>query len=465
MKVFASSWSSGQTLYDVTEQSGERGVADIAFADGDVQLGPPRDRVSRYVGLDRMKRRRTRWIVFASLAAILLVVLGGWPRFSTQRLGPWQFLVQVEQVEQSGVDQTSVQPLGWSLAILGRDDEVRQLDFHPQFELPPSTVDAEQLELTVVPWKEGIADIAANHRIVMIMEDHFSSKHREFVGATLSAFKDAGFTHYAVEAIGRFDTSLAQRGYPTSRTGFYTSDPQFGNALRRALELNLTTLGYDFRASTPAGREEFAATELARLFRNDTETKLLVHAGHAHVLKHETEYGEHWLASRLWDKTGIEPFTIWQWSSNHDAHDYEAIVRVLKARGVRFDEPLLLMPPPSIGCGLQDAPYGLARVDAMVLHPPDQSVAPAKRTVLFPDAMQQVAGRWTATKWPVVVSAYRHGEPINAIPLDQVMLRQDEADFVLWIPDGVEYEIRVFDCNGLLNSRVDPDAGCISVGL
>ncbi len=107
----------------------------------------------------------------------------------------------------------------------------------------------------------------------------------------------------------------------------------------------------------------------------------------------------------MWEKTGIEPFTIWQWSRQYDAHDYEMIVSVLQARGIKFNQPMLLMPPPALDSGLQDSPYRLASVDAIVLHPPDHSVAPAKRTVLFSDAMQQLAGRWTANEWPVVVSA------------------------------------------------------------
>jgi hypothetical protein len=416
-----------------------------------------------------MKRRRIRWIAFASLVAAVLAAAGAYHYFRRLHVEPWEFLAHVEQLERRRVDgssdQMSVQMLGWNLAILGRDDEVRQMDFLPQFDRPPSAVAAEELELTVVPWRRGIDDIAAKHRIVMIMEDHFCSKHREFIGATLPAFKTAGFSHYAAEAISRYDASLAERGYPNKFTGLYTSDPRFGNVLRRALDLEFTVFGYDFRASTHEDREEFAAKGLAELFQNDGETKLLVHAGHSHVLKYETDDGRRWLASLLWEKTGIEPFTIWQWSSKHGAGDYEKIVGVLKARGVSFDEPVLLMPPPAFNCGLQDSPYRLASVDAIVLHPPDDSVAPAKRTVLFPDTMQQLSGRWTAHEWPVVVSAYNQGEPIEAIPLDQVMLRQGETEFVLWIPKGAAYEIRVFNSNGPLNSRVDPDADIISVGL
>src|SRR6185369_16056339 len=189
------------------------------------------------------------------------------------------------------------------------------------------------------------------------------------------------------------------------------------------------------------------------------------HAGHAHVLKFVTKHGERWLAARLWDKTGIEPFTIWQWSSQRDAHDYAEIVRIIKDQGASFDEPLLLMPPPPDDCGLRDSPYGLARVDAIVLHPPDDSAAPGKRTVLFPDGMQRIAGVWNGNEWPVVLCAYRKGEPVEAIALDQVMLRPKESDFVLWIPASTEYEIRVFQRGGLLKSHVAFEGKSLSVSL
>jgi hypothetical protein len=182
------------------------------------------------------------------------------------------------------------------------------------------------------------------------------------------------------------------------------------------------------------------------------------------VLKVETDLGQRWLASLLWEKTGVEPFTIWQWSRQHGAPDYEKVLNELKTRGVSVDEPVLLMPPPALDCGLRDSPYGLGAVDAIVIHPPDESVAPANRTVLFPEAMRRLAGRWTPTIWPVVISAYRKGEPTDAIPLDQVMLRQGEAEFVLWIPAGDEFEIRVFSNTGLQAASISSTEDYISVG-
>ena len=403
-------------------------------------------------------RRRIRWGAIVFFGLLLLATGAIWRVWSHRHVAQWQLLQQVIQVETEGVDEHSVQPLGWNLAILGRDDEIRHLDFHPQYDLPPLEVDTHRLELNVVPWRDGLKQIAAEHRIVMIMEDHFVSKHREMIGATLPTFREAGFTHYAAEAIGESEASLTSRGYPIVKTGYYTSDPQFGNVLRRAIDLKFKVLGYDFRPFTHEMREEYAATELARLLKDDLQAKLIVHAGWAHVFKHDTDTGHRWLASLLWEKTGIEPFTIWQWSAMRDGHEYRVVADAVNELG-DFDEPVLLMPPPNKDCGLRDVP----RVDAILVHPPDQSVAPAGRTVLFPNEMQRVSGQWLTKQWPVVIAAYENGEPITAIPLDQVMMRDSEQDFVLWIPTSTKYDIVVFDRNGLLDSSIENDGDSVLV--
>lgn len=407
---------------------------------------------------NRKMRRRIRWVAMIAFGGLLLVTGLAWRFWAGRHVAQWQLLQHVIQIESQGVDKHNVQRLGWNLAILGRDDETRHLDFHPQFDLPPLDVDTHKLELNVVPWRDGLKKIAAEHRLVMIMEDHRMSKHREMIGAALPTFREAGFTHYAAEAIGESGASLTSRGYPVVTTGYYTSDPQFGNALRRALDLQFEVLGYDFRPFTHEGREEFAASELAKLFKDNSQTRLIVHAGFAHVFKYETDTGQRWLASVLWEKTGIEPFTIWQWSAMRDGHEYRVVAAAVDELG-DFDKPVLLWPPPNTDCGLRDVP----RVDAILVHPPDRSVAPAERTVLFPSEMQRVDGKWLSKQWPVVIAAYKNGEPTTAIPLDQVMMRKGEQDFVLWIPGSTEYDIVVFDQHGLLDSSTDNDRDSVLV--
>jgi hypothetical protein len=79
--------------------------------------------------------------------------------------------------------------------------------------------------------------------------------------------------------------------------------------------------------------------------------------------------------------------------------------------------------------------------------------------------MQRLNGVWTGNAWPVVVCAYKQGESIDAIALDQVMLRQGETRFVLWIPEETKYQIRVFNRLGSLNSRLNSADMSFSVSL
>jgi hypothetical protein len=402
---------------------------------------------------------RTQWrkrCRRALLAVPVVLAAGAAVWWCLPRVGvaQWQLLRQVTDMEHADADASHVQMLGWSLAILGRDDEVRRMDFLPHLNRDTAPLKAEAQELSIVPWREGIERIARTHRIVMVMEDHFVSKHREMVEATLPIFRAAGFTHYAAEAIQEPGQSLTDRGYPAVATGLYTGDPRFGNLLRSALNLKFTMLGYDFGHSAHEAREEYAATALARVVNGQPGARLLVHAGHAHVLKRPTETGQRWLASILWEKTGLEPFTIWQWSDLHDAREYRALLPLLQQRLGDFAEPILLMPPPAGIPGGQ-----IPDVDAILVHPPDHSTAPADRTVLFPGTMHQVSGHWITAKWPVIIAAYRHGEPATAIPLDQVMLRDREQDFTLWLPSGPDYYLAVFDERGRVKAIATPEPG------
>ena len=404
-------------------------------------------------------KKRARWVV-----AILLLVLivGGfsvWHFWSNRHSSQWRLLQRVARIEATDAHERDVQELGWSLAMLGRDDEVRELDLYPDFEFAPLEIEVDRGNLNVVPWREGVKRIAAEHRLVMVMENHFVSKQREWIGAALPLFHEAGFSHYAAEAIGESGGSLMERGYPIVGTGYYTSDPRFGNVLRRAIDLRLEVLGYDYRPFSHETREEYAANRLATVFRHDPTARMLVHAGHAHVLKHETPTGQRWLASLLWERSGIEPFTIWQWSALRDAKEYRVVAEAIAGLG-ELHEPVFLWPPPGAESGLNDIP----QVDAILVHPPDRSFAPAGRTPLFTDSMRKINGRWTTPRWPVVIAAFKVGEPIEAIPLDQVMLRRGEDDFVLWIPEPNEYALVVFDESGPIASVTASRDGRVLVG-
>ena len=90
-------------------------------------------------------------------------------------------------------------------------------------------------------------------------------------------------------------------------------------------------------------------------------------------------------------------------------------------------------------------------MDLFVIHPPSNLSGAANRGTLLP-RLKKIEGRWVRATEPVVISAYSKGEPPDAVPLDQCMLQKGESDFRLFVPESLEYEIRVFNEKGQVKS-------------
>jgi hypothetical protein len=109
----------------------------------------------------------------------------------------------------------------------------------------------------------------------------------------------------------------------------------------------------------------------------------------------------------------------------------------------------MLVPPP---VGLSDTQFQFPpnAIDALIVHPPSTG-GPAERVHAFKLTRKRVAGIWQGTERPVLIGTFKKGESADAVALDQVMLRDGEKEFALWVPP-VEYEIRVFGLKGEINA-------------
>jgi hypothetical protein len=81
------------------------------------------------------------------------------------------------------------------------------------------------------------------------------------------------------------------------------------------MRLGFEVGGYDLADGNFDRREQYQAATLARQFAARPDIRMVVHAGHGHVFKHDVRNVGRYMAARLWEMTGVEPFTIWQ-SSN-----------------------------------------------------------------------------------------------------------------------------------------------------
>ncbi len=390
------------------------------------------------------------WVVFCAIATTMLAFCVIASRRADEANSAHALLRRVVTLEQSS-DRNGWrerQELSTALAILGRQRESREIPLRPDAvaqELSHTVETPDEYPpFAVTPWREAITRIAAERRLILIMEAHTVTEHRAWIEQTLGPFRAAGFTHYFAEAIAESGSALKPRGYPTSRTGFYTLDPRFGNLVRTALRLGFEVGGYDLAAVDFDKREEYQAATLAQRFASRPDLRMMVHAGHGHIFKHEVRHVGRYMAARLWKLTGVEPFTIWQLSNELPDDVYRRLTRQIGP----INEPVMLVPPPShVTDTLFPESSVQPAVDAIVVHPPRLGHEPTDRCGSFSDQLTRVPVVWLGNQWPVVIAAVAVGEPEDAIALDQILLRRGETDFELWLPRN-DYTIRVWSLDG-----------------
>src|SRR5690606_37224012 len=129
-----------------------------------------------------------------------------------------------------------------------------------------------------------IKSLAANEKIIMLNEMHWTPRHRIFATKLLEALKENGYTYLAVEAVNQdFVSDLNNRKYPTKNSGYYTREPFFGLFIRKAMDMGFAIVGYDeFETDN---REKAQAVNLDKIFLKDTHAKVFVYAGIDHILE------------------------------------------------------------------------------------------------------------------------------------------------------------------------------------
>lgn len=391
--------------------------------------------------------RSGRWVV-TGVMVLLLVGLATVARRSVWEPSPSDLLRAIARIEEQQIeDSATMQELSVLLASCGRETEAESVArwAHDGSAGTRSSPRLELSDFAPLPWRDRFTEIANQEQLVIIMEAHNAPKHRQWIEQTLSILRAAGFREYAAEGLAESGRSLKRRGYPVSSTGFYVSDPHFGNLLRTAIKLDFEIHAYEAHGRNYDLREHGQAANLARLFRADPKLKLVVHAGYGHVLKTPQETGVKLMARHLWEMTGIEPYCIWQTWHSPEEGQARQLAELLDAES----EPMMLVPVPR---GLSDPQFRFPpnAVDAIVLHPPSVG-GPGQRVHSFRTERQRLLGVWDGSQWPVLVGAFEIGASADSIALDQVMLRESEREFVLWVPDG-DYEIRVFGIDGRIHS-------------
>lgn len=259
--------------------------------------------------------------------------------------------------------------------------------------VPRATADAEYRDAI-----EEIVRAARDARVVMLNESHFRRAHRVFLGRLIEALHAQGFDALASETFAADAPATLRDGVPDAATGFYSADPAFADALRRAHALGWTFVPYEpAHASDRDAREAGQAAALAAWIEAHPGRRLLVYAGGSHISR---DPGEGWMAARFAALTGIRPLAVAQGATacpeTSDGWPVDAASPVVAVRDGK--------------------PVAPEHVDIVVWHPP-AAVAAAEAARGAPVALC-VASRPETT----LLRAFAAGEDDDAIARDQALV-------------------------------------------
>jgi hypothetical protein len=321
----------------------------------------------------------------------------------------------------------------------------------------------------VRPAEELILQAVKNHQIVILNETHCQPEHRAFGMRLVPKLAALGVTHFGLEYGDQEALDRARRsGRVMPELDYYGFEPQRANLLRAVLTSGMKPVAFDvsslktewFKTDSELrerglARDEAMARNIRdRILRDNPKAKVFIWVGMGHAYKVPIG-GESYMAKRLWQRTGIEPFTIDQLSDSGDqAHTSWMYQWLLKAARTAWREPRAVELPLGSFDGaptreLQDHPIFsrmLRRgVDAIVLHPPDAFEQDGRRPRWhLPENGATIQGSVSEHNHPCVgwlVQAKPLSEGPAAAPADQVLTGQ-AGGYVLEVQPG-RYEVTV----------------------
>lgn len=299
-----------------------------------------------------------------------------------------------------------------------------------------------------------IVQWAEEHQIVIISENHQKPQHRIFANEIIQALKENGFAHLGLETFGNvansvelLDEKLEERGYPLNSpfTGTYTMEPNMGEVVRDAIGADYSLFAYE-RSEKIKGkdRDEIQADNVIRYMKEHPGEKIILLCGFHHAVESALpKRGKsYWLAKYIKDKTGIDPFTIYQ--DNFTEKFIENEHPILSA-GLSITVPSVFVNESNEL--IRVSPH----VDLEIIHPKTYYVNGRPHWQYANNTKKPVAIKLDndEIKLPVIVSAYPVDE-INSVPVDQIEIKHKNVKKDLVLRPG-KYRIELFDGEQRIN--------------
>jgi hypothetical protein len=326
-----------------------------------------------------------------------------------------------------------------------------------RFKQKPDSLTSEQKKMfskfKAVNAKDLILEKAKTEQIIIINEAHQQPYHRVFTTSLLHDLYAAGFRYFSAETLTNFGFSInkiQKNKFPTINSGYYTREPFYANLIREAVNEGFEIFGYETnrirQKHTPgiSQREIDQAMNIKKILDKDPKAKILIHCGHDHIV--ETPYPG-WgkaMAGRLYEYTGINPFTIDQvMLTEHSSSEYqnptwsfinlEYYAMFVDSTGQTF-------------ANLQ----GEKRYDARVYHPKTKLLHGRPHWVFENNRSPYYVKEKINLTFPCLIFAFLANErkqSKKAIPFDIIELKSPTDEKALSLKKGQKFTIVIRDVN------------------
>ena len=304
-----------------------------------------------------------------------------------------------------------------------------------------------------------IAGQGEKHSWIMLGEEHMKPQTRSILLPLLRALYKRGFRYFAAETFYDNVAELTKAGYPTWESGYYLHDPVFAEAIREALRLGYKLVEYekgDQPKDIPANdawfaqnyREHGQAENLkTRIFDKDPKAKVLVWAGRSHVIKTASKQPDGEFRPMGYEfkrMTGVDAFACYLPTHVEGAGpEWESgLFKYANSKGW-VKKPVVFVDKAGVAFGNQD----------------DETAVFFPRTNYYrgrPDWLMQDVGRvpvdipanMAGADGYLLAQAWFEGEPLQAVPVDQILISPGDPLPVLMLPKRRACWFRVIDAAG-----------------
>ncbi|OJJ18873.1 hypothetical protein BKI52_25215 [marine bacterium AO1-C] len=306
------------------------------------------------------------------------------------------------------------------------------------------SLDSKQVK--VPDAKNYILQRAKREQVIMINEAHHVGQHRAFAATLLAGLYQQGFRFLMVETLSHKDTLLNQRGYPLANSGYFTLEPMMSNLIRQAIKLGFKVLPYEAN-KRGTSRSKQQAMHLQEVLKKNPEAKMLVYGGIQNIEENHQKKSWVKMGEEFIKLTGINPFTIDQTEMTERFHKkYEHVYyRQVIKQGWLKNSPIVLeyqSKPWVADTGNLFVNY----VDVQVFLPRTQLKNGRPTWLSWGTAKKYY--KVDPKKWNIkqecLVQAFKPSDAENAVPIDQIHLKQLDKPSYLVLPKG-SYQVKVWD--------------------